>query len=275
MDDAHVPNSEATPGWKNHKFARTNFLDAIITTPLEDFGGSRYAGNAPVDWCSGAGSRGKLPVLGGYLGAVLINAACQFSRVKFDTRAEHDPLSLYIEFLQPVRQGPYHVALSILQSSASQATIKAEIVSADSAKNIIYCHATIRVGSLSRGKTLLEQSINQRKVVVPDRIKDCSRWVDAFFYYINPPSTTVRCYTPSGGPTALWSPAFGGQNVRYMWNKLDNEQTYELEYLPLLVDLVRMNRLPWADIPNIFAVLYYHHNTSTFSYLDLYKPQSE
>lgn len=293
MDDAHVPNSEATPGWKNHKFARTNFLDAIITTPLEGFGGSRYAGNAPVDWCSGgtqypsclvyatywyieiAGSRGKLPVLGGYLGAVLINAACQFSRVKFDTRAEHDPLSLYIEFLQPVRQGPYHVALSILQSSASQATIKAEIVSADSAKNIIYCHATIRVGSLSRGKTLLEQNINQRKVVVPDRIKDCSRWVDAFFYYINPPSTTVRCYTPSGGPTALWSPAFGGQNVRYMWNKLDNEQTYELEYLPLLVDLVRMNRLPWADIPNIFAVLYYHHNTSTFSYLNLYKPQSE
>jgi hypothetical protein len=136
------------------------------------------------------------------------------------------------------------VVLSILQASASQATIKAEIVPTDLAKDIIYCHATIRVGSLRRGKNPLERSINQRKVAIPDRIKDCSRWVDAFFYYINPPSTTLRCYTPTGGPTPLWSPAFGGQNVRYMWNKLDNEQMYELEYLPLLVDLVRADHFP-------------------------------
>jgi hypothetical protein len=29
-----------------------------------------------------------------------------------------------------------------------------------------------------------------------------------------------------------------------MWNKLDNEQMYELEYLPLLVDLVRADHFP-------------------------------
>jgi hypothetical protein len=53
MVDSHIPNSEATPGWKNHSFSRSNFLDAIKITPLEGFGGTRYAGNAPVDWCSG------------------------------------------------------------------------------------------------------------------------------------------------------------------------------------------------------------------------------
>lgn len=54
MANAHIPNSEATPGWKNHNFARTDFLDAIKIAPIEGFGGYGYAGNAPVDWCSGA-----------------------------------------------------------------------------------------------------------------------------------------------------------------------------------------------------------------------------
>lgn len=201
---------------------------------------------------------------------MLITTACQFSRVQFETRTEHDPLSLYVEFLQPVRQGPYHVALSILHSSASQATIKAEIIPADSAKHIVYCQATIRIGSLRRGSTPLEKRINPKRVALPDRIKDCSRWVDAFFLHVNPPSTTARCYTPAGGPTPLWSPSYGGRNIRYMWNKLDNGKMYRLEYLPLLVDLVRTNHLPQDGVPvDTFALCYHYRDTHGLVYLNL------
>jgi hypothetical protein len=41
-----------------------------------------------------AGSRGKLSIWGGRLDAVLITAVCQFSRSQFETRTEHDPLSV-------------------------------------------------------------------------------------------------------------------------------------------------------------------------------------
>ncbi len=165
-------------------------------------------------------------------------AARQYSRSQFPEMIEHDPLSIYVEFLQTVPQGPFHVALKVLQRGVSQSTIQAEIIPADPRQTLIYSHATVRMGSLKERRPPIDGVIQQVKVSVPDRIKDCGRWVDAVFYYVNPPSAAVRCYTPNDGPNSLWSPAFGGRNFRYMWDKLDDGGTFELEHLALITDLV-------------------------------------
>lgn len=170
--------------------------------------------------------------------AALMTAARQFSSSRFPEMSEHDPLSIYVEFLQPVPQGPFHVALKVLQRGFSQSTIQAEIVASDPHQKHIYAHATIRMGSLKERRATIDEAIEQVKIPVPDRIKDCGRWVDAFFYYVNPPSAAIRCYTPNDGPNPLWSPAFGGRNVRYMWDKLDDGGTFELEHLALITDSV-------------------------------------
>jgi hypothetical protein len=141
--------------------------------------------------------------------------------------------------------------LKVLQRGVSQSTIQAEIVPADPRQTLIYSHATVRMGSLKEKRATIDGVIEQVKIPVPDRIKDCGRWVDAFFYYVNPPSAAVRCYSPNDGPTPLWSPKFGGRNERYMWDKLDNGGTFELEHLALIIDLVTRPILFPAPLPSL------------------------
>ncbi|KAJ4083521.1 hypothetical protein NW761_007838 [Fusarium oxysporum] len=45
-------------------------------------------------------------------------------------------------------------------------------------------------------------------------------------------------YTPSGENAPLWSGRFGGQNTRCQWAKLDNDEKFGFEHLPVLADLV-------------------------------------
>ena len=51
MTDAHIPNSRATPDWKELPYERTSFEKAIELTPVAGYTG-RYSGYAPKDWCT-------------------------------------------------------------------------------------------------------------------------------------------------------------------------------------------------------------------------------
>lgn len=175
----------------------------------------------------------------------MLNAACQFSRAHFQERQHHEPLSLNIEFLLPVPQGSYVITLALLHSSASTVTIQANIVPAKSSESHIHCHSIIRIGTLKRTGVANEGIYSQKVTNIPDRM-DCDRWTQAFFYHVNPPSSTTRCYTPRGGKNALWSPRFGGRNFRHMWHKLDNGNLFSMEHLPLIADLVRL----WLEFIN-------------------------
>jgi hypothetical protein len=206
------------------------------------------------------GNNNSAVTFGGYLCGVLVATARQFSRATFPQRKEHDPLSVYIEFLKPVPQGPFHVALKVLQAGRSQATVQAQIVpSAGGQQDSAYCHAIIRIGSLKDGAAA--SKFVQTEASLPDRMADCGRWVDAFLFYVNPPSGAVRYYTPNDGPSSLWSPRFGGRNMRFQWTKLDDDTAYDLEHVGLLVDLVR--RMPCSIFLPFLCAKRQHPNNFT------------
>ena len=118
---------------------------------------------------------------------MLVAAARQHSRNQFPQRTEHDPLSIYVEFLETVPQGPFHMLLEVLRSGVSESTIQAQIVPTNGLNHLIYCHCIIRIGSFDKKTHTVDDDIEKTDVEktvtrLPDRVKDCSRWVNAFFY---------------------------------------------------------------------------------------------
>ena len=124
---------------------------------------------------------------------MLVAAARQHSRNRFPQTTEHDPLSVYVEFLETVPQGPFHVILEVLQSGISQSTIQAQIVPTNTLNHLVYCHCIVRIGSLNKKIHTVGHAIEKTVTRLPDRIKDCSRWVNASFYNVSPPSSAIRC----------------------------------------------------------------------------------
>jgi hypothetical protein len=76
-------------------------------------------------------------------------------------------------------------------------------------------------------------------IPTPDREHDCARWTNAFFYHIQPPTSTIRYYNPKDGDNLMWSPSLG-RNARDQWGKLDSGDYFRLEHLGLMADLVRI-----------------------------------
>ncbi|KAF4946141.1 hypothetical protein FGADI_11419 [Fusarium gaditjirri] len=124
-----------------------------------------------------------------------------------------------VEYLEPLPQGRFEIALETL--------------------------SIVRLGVLKNDGRV--PNMQPSVWPLPDRTKDCIRWSDASYYYMNPPASTVRMYTPSGENAPLWSERFGGQNSRYQWAKLDNGEKFGFEHLPVLADLVPPIFLNYAE----------------------------
>ncbi|KAL9570103.1 hypothetical protein ACKAV7_005611 [Fusarium commune] len=210
MSDSHLPNChpDVTPTWRPYKFPRIPLPDAIKTSPVADSDGQRYSGSVPPDWCGNGGRR--LAAHGGYCATVLMMTARQYHHDQHGSLGNMEPLNMSVEYLEPLPQGKFEIALETL--------------------------SIVRLGILKDDGhvTNMQPSVWP----LPDRTKDCTRWSDASYYYMNPPASTVRMYTPNGDNAPLWSERFGGQNTRYQWVKLDNDEKIRFEHLPVLADLV-------------------------------------
>ncbi|KAF4334381.1 thioesterase-like superfamily domain protein [Fusarium beomiforme] len=245
MANAHLPNShpDVTPSWRHFKFPRVPLTDAIKTSPVADSDGQRYSGSVPPDWC-GHGSR-RLAAHGGYCATVLMMTARQYYRDKHGSPRDLEPLNISVEFLEPLPQGRFEVALETLNRGKRTSIIEARLKSSEVHEHKVCTVAVVRLGVLRD-----EGHVNNLQPSVwplPDRTVDCVRWTDADYYYMNPPASTTRTYTPNDGNPPLWSERFGGQNTRYQWVKSDDDREFGLEYLPVLADLVPPIFLNYAE----------------------------
>jgi hypothetical protein len=114
-------------------------------------------------------------------------------------------------------------------------SIRAEIASPKVNTNV-YCIALIRLRRRNAGGGY--KTIQHESLCLPHRLRDCGRWTNALFYHFNPPTSTVRLFTPHGLGYPLWSEKFGGQNTRWQWTKLDDGHNLGLFHLPVIADLV-------------------------------------
>ncbi|OAQ65896.1 thioesterase-like superfamily domain-containing protein [Pochonia chlamydosporia 170] len=236
MENAHIPNShsDVTPSWRPFKFERTPLKEAIKTTRVQGTQTSRYAGTVPKAWCSRSGR--TLSAHGGYCGSVLVATSLQYFQDAYGDQSYTTPLSLSVEFLRPLPEGPYEVAIHDYAVKGNIATIRAEITSPQPDTSTIYSVGVIRLrrnAPFQGGK-----SIQAKTAPFPDRVRDCARWTDGLFYHFNPPAAYLRTFAPKGEGFPLWSEKFGGQNQRWQWVKLDYEEKFELLHLPVLSDLI-------------------------------------
>ncbi|KAF4414745.1 thioesterase-like superfamily domain-containing [Fusarium acutatum] len=245
MSNSHLPNNhmDVTPAWKPYKFPRIPLPDAIKTSPVRDSDGKRYSGSVPPDWCGHGGRR--LAAHGGYCATVLMMTARQYHRDQNKGLGNMEPLNMSVEYLEPLPQGRFEIALETLSIGNRTSTVEARLKSLEAHGDKVCTIAIVRLGILKD-----EGHVTNKQPSVwplPDRTKDCTRWSDANYYFMNPPSSTIRTYTPSGKNAPLWSEKFGGQNTRYQWVKLDNDNKFGLEHLPVLADLVPPIFLNYAE----------------------------
>lgn len=234
MANAHLPNSDprVTPDWREPPFPRTSFIDHIRTTQVDGFNGTRYSGFVPPDWCARGGQ--SLSAFGGFCAGTLLMTAQQYGR-QYGDQNNFDPIHINIEFLNPMPQGDFHVAVKELRSGNSSRVIQAELVSPGT-ESIIYSSAIVRLGVLE--ETGHKKSLQPNFGPMPDREAECGRWAHALFYAFNPPSASVRSFCPNDGDNILWSPRYGGQHTRCHWYKLDDGTLFQSEHIAMLVDLV-------------------------------------
>ncbi|XEV01247.1 hypothetical protein FSHL1_006534 [Fusarium sambucinum] len=232
MSTSHLPNShpDVTPTWRNLGFPRTPLSDAIRTSLIPNSDGKRYSGSVPPDWCGNGGRR--LAAHGGYCATVLMTTARQYH----GSQEHMEPLNMSVEFLEPLPQGRFEVTLETLSRGKRTSTIEARLKSLELHEQKVCTVAVVRLGMLRDEGHV--GNIQPAVWPLPDRVKDCVRWSDASYYYMNPPASTIRVWTPTGGTSPLWSERFGGQNTRYQWVKSDDGMEFGLEHLPVLADLV-------------------------------------
>ncbi|RBR15229.1 hypothetical protein FVER53590_03434 [Fusarium verticillioides] len=208
MSNSHLPNSHAdiTPTWRPYKFPRIPLSDAIKTSPVADSDGKRYCGSVPPDWCGNGGRR--LAAHGGYCATVLMMTAQQYYRDQHGSLGNMDPLNMSVEYLEPLSQGRFEIALETLSIGKRSSTIEARLKSLGAHEDKVCTIAIVRLGMLKD-----EGHVTNTQPSVwplPDRTKDCTRWSDASYYYMNPPASTVRMWTPGGENALLWNENFGG-----------------------------------------------------------------
>ncbi|KAF5562242.1 thioesterase-like superfamily domain-containing protein [Fusarium phyllophilum] len=201
---------------------------------VADSDGKRYNGSVPPDWCGNGGRR--LAAHGGYCATVLMMTAQQYLHDQNGAQGNMEPLNMSVEYLEPLPQGRFEIALETLSTGKRTSTVEARLKSLEAHEDKLCTIVIVRLGILKDEGHVT--NIQPPVWPLPDRTKDCARWSDASYYYMNPPASTVRMWTPSGENVPLWSERFGGQNTRYQWVKLDNEKKFGLEHLPVLADLV-------------------------------------
>ncbi|KAL2846462.1 thioesterase-like superfamily-domain-containing protein [Aspergillus pseudoustus] len=239
MTDAHIPNAEATPGWRELPFPKTSFDDAIKIAPVDGVAGL-YKAFGPRDWSLPHDN--GLSLHGGYLCSLLISGSREYARATGLVELNQpDPLSMHVQFLDLAPQGPLHVRFTTLKSGSRSSVVQGEVCTAQSTtagsdpRKKTYTLAICTMGNLN-DKSGISLELPPHGPL-PSRETDCVRWTDAFAFFTSPPTAACRVYTPKGGPTPLWSPAVG-QNRRDQWGKLDNGENFRLEHLGLLADIV-------------------------------------
>ncbi|KAL2795511.1 thioesterase-like superfamily-domain-containing protein [Aspergillus keveii] len=250
MVDSHLPNAKATPGWRDLPYPRTSFDQAIKLTPVDGVSG-QYKAFGPRDWSLPHDN--GLSLHGGYLCSLLISGSREYARATgLVALNQPDPVSMHVQFLELVPQGPLHVRFTTLKSGSRSSVVQGEICSPQSTPTTtvstalgsssdnapvtkIYTLALFTMGNLS-DKTGISLEL-PRHTPLPSREKDCARWTDAFAFFASPPTAACRVYTPRGGPSPLWSPAVG-RHKRDQWDKLDSGENFRLEHLGLLADIV-------------------------------------
>ncbi|KAF5556383.1 thioesterase-like superfamily domain-containing protein [Fusarium mexicanum] len=172
-------------------------------------------------------------------------AAQQYYQDQNGGQGNMKPLNMSVEYLEPLPQGQFEVALETLSIGKRTSTVEARLRSLEAHEDKVCTIAIVRLGMWKDEGHVT--NIQPSAWLLPDRTKDCTRWSDANYYYMNPPASTVRMYTPSGENAPLWSERFGGQNTRYQWVRLDNDKAFGLEHLPVLTDLVPRIFLNYAE----------------------------
>lgn len=145
-----------------------------------------------------------------------------------------EPLSISADFIAPLPQGQFEVALHDYNTGAEVVTMRAELISNNSRVPTVCCVAMVRLAKPRPSPVLQPRAFH-----IPDRLRDCARFASALLYRVNPPTASVRPFTPRGAGFPLWSHEFGGQSTRWQWTKLDAEERFGLFHLPVVADLVR------------------------------------
>lgn len=258
MANAHLPNShpDVTPGWQPTSPPPVKFLEAINTIPVQGFNGCRFSGFVPAFWCSNGKNdvfavrtlafteinqasqlAGRmLAAHGGFCAATLLGAAQNYFMAKQESNVRPAPSHLHIEYLCPMPQGPFHIVVKPMHAGNRSVSLQAELISPHTEQAILYATALIRLGYQQDGRR--SDEIQPPIPRLPDRVAECDRWSSAFCYAVNPPISSVRFFCPNDGSTLFWSPSFGGQHARDQWAKLDDGGMFQVEHIPLLVDLV-------------------------------------
>ncbi|RFU34724.1 hypothetical protein B7463_g1663, partial [Scytalidium lignicola] len=230
MANAHLPNShpDVTPHWKPLGYETTTFSKAISTTSLRGSDNS-FSAFVPKDWCSP--SYFGLHAHGGYCAALIISTSQKYFK-KYAKKNQPDTIHLQIQYMDPLPQGLATIVINDLKIGSKHSVLQVEL---RDPKGQICVIALVTQGNLSAsgGHRIEIPAFN-----VPDRVKDCQRWVDGFFYHLSPTSSKCRTYTVKGGPNPLWSPSVG-QNARDMWMKLDDDDdSFTTAHLGFIFDLL-------------------------------------
>ncbi|KAJ2971232.1 hypothetical protein NQ176_g7796 [Zarea fungicola] len=269
MANAHLPNShpDVTPGWQPTSPPPVKFLEAINTIPVQGFNGCRFSGFVPAFWCSNGKNdvfavrtlafteinqasqlAGRmLAAHGGFCAATLLGAAQNYFMAKQESNVRPAPSHLHIEYLCPMPQGPFHIVVKPMHAGNRSVSLQAELISPHTEQAILYATALIRLGYQQDGRR--SDEIQPPIPRLPDRVAECDRWSSAFCYAVNPPISSVRFFCPNDGSTLFWSPSFGGQHARDQWAKLDDGGMFQVEHIPLLVDLIPIIPLNYEPDP--------------------------
>lgn len=142
---------------------------------------------------------------------------------------------IHIQYLSPLPQGAFSLSITDIKLGKKHSVIQVELRPSKAPSAGLSIIAIVTLGNLS----VKGHGIPAPAVQLPDREKDCIRWVDAMFFNLSPTSSKVRSYVPKGGLNPLWSPAVG-QNKRDMWVKPDDDNdSFEFAHLGFIADLVR------------------------------------
>uniref|UniRef100_A0A0D2XNS2 Acyl-CoA thioesterase-like N-terminal HotDog domain-containing protein n=1 Tax=Fusarium oxysporum (strain Fo5176) TaxID=660025 RepID=A0A0D2XNS2_FUSOF len=160
MSNSHLPNShpDVTPTWRPYKFPRTPLADAIKTSPVADSDGQRYSGSVPPDWCGNGGRR--LAAHGGYCATVLMMTAQQYHHDQQGSLGNMEPLNISVEYLEPLPQGQFEIALETLNIGKRTSTVEATLKSVEIHEHKVCAIAIVRLGlyPMVRCQLLLHES---------------------------------------------------------------------------------------------------------------------
>lgn len=173
---------------------------------------------------------------GGFCAAVLLAVARRHHADRYPAQQRLSPVHMHVDYLEPMPQGPFHATVTELHLGGQSISLLVQLVPVAIDDATVYSVALVRLGTFNTEVSDQTKELANRNL--PDRDTECERWSNPLFYHANPATASVRVFCPNDGPSLLWSPRFGGQNCRYQWTKSDEGDSFQVDHIPLIVDLV-------------------------------------